>query len=140
MHKGVGLIISNKSKTLFFVQQKDENYPVKKWAGCYSFWGGKVEESDDSLLEALKRELFEEIKANIDFDVSKINPIGEFIIDCDEKFLFNLFELVLPEDQLHKLQSAEIYEGYGTLISLNELKRGKWIWCLEQVVAEYICL
>jgi hypothetical protein len=48
-----------------------------------------------------------------------------------------LFELILSEEELQNLQSAEILEGYGALISLNELKSWQWIWCLEQVVKQY---
>ncbi len=138
MHKGVGLIITNKSKAQFFIQQKDENYPIKKWAMCFSFWGGEIEETDDSLLRALKRELVEEIEDVINFESLTINFVDEFKINCDEAFVFTLFELILDNEQLHQLQEAKIFEGYGKLVSLDELKNGKWIWCLEHVIAQYI--
>ncbi len=138
MHKGVGLIITNKKRTLFFVQQKDENYPVEKWAKCYSFWGGKIEESDFSYLEALKRELYEEINGNIDFTSSKIEFVSKFIVNCDKTYEFNLFELVVDDMELQELKSTEIFEGHGVLISLNELINGKWIWCLERVINQYV--
>lgn len=138
MHKGVGLIITNKDKTHFFVQQKDENYPIKKWAMCYSFWGGKIEESDGSLVEALNRELAEEIDGMFDFEPLKINFVNEYTVYCDKTFVFSLFELILDDEILDQFKRAEIREGYGKLITLDELKNGKWIWCLEQVVAQFI--
>jgi len=138
MHKGVGLIITNKNKTHFFVQQKDENYPVKKWAGCYSFWGGKIENTDNSKLDALKRELVEEIENVIDFESSAINFMKSFEIICDRNFEFHLFELLLEDELFSELQNATIMEGYGVTLTTDEVKNGKWIWCLEKVVDNYL--
>ena len=43
-HTGVGLIVANKDRSRYFVQEKDETYTPKKWANCLSFWGGGIEE------------------------------------------------------------------------------------------------
>ena len=99
---------------------------------------GKIEESDNSLLEALKRELAEEIVGVVNFDSSKIDFVDEFKINCDETFVFSLFELILDDKVLYQLPKAKILEGHGKLLSLNELMNGKWIWCLEQVTAQYV--
>ncbi len=89
-------------------------------------------------MEALKRELSEEIEDNFELSISKFDFVSKFMVECDKRYEFNLYELVLNDEKLQQLQSAKILEGYGVLVSLEELKRGRWIWCLEQVIAQYL--
>lgn len=135
MHKGVGLIITNKEKSLFFVQKKDKNYPIKKWIDCFSFWGGAIEDDDQSPLDALIREVKEEI--NFDLKIDEIKFIDEFMVKSDTDFPFFLFELIVSEETLKALPQLKVNEGNSSLVSKDELLKGQWIWGLELVIANY---
>ena len=41
-HRGVGVIPTNESRSLFYIQQKDEHYPTLKFRLGYSFFGGAI--------------------------------------------------------------------------------------------------
>ncbi len=66
-HKGVGAIITTPDKSLFYLQQKDETYPIAKWRLALSVWG--------AAMEAVLRELKEEL----DWQPTAITKIGDFI-------------------------------------------------------------
>lgn len=135
MHKGVGLIITNNEKNLFFIQKKDKNYPIKKWIDCYSFWGGAIEEDDQSPYDALIREVKEEI--NFELKTEEIKFIDEFLVKSDTNFPFFLFELTVSEQTLEVLSQLKVNEGNSALVSKEELHGSKWIWGLKQVFKNY---
>lgn len=136
MHKGVGLIIGNASKELFFVQKKDKDYPVTKWVDGFSFWGGAVEENDPSPYEALIRELKEEL--TIDLDYPKIQFVQEFLVKSDRIYTFYLFELLVDDKVLQTLNQQTVKEGHADLVTRADLLTQNWIWGLEQVIAAYL--
>ncbi|MFK7798649.1 MAG: NUDIX domain-containing protein [Aureispira sp.] len=135
MHKGVGLIIGNTTKDLFFVQKKDQNYPITKWIDGFSFWGGAVEENDKSLYEALIRELQEELTTALDYP--NIQFVKEFLVKSDRNYTFYLFELLVDETVLQRLQNQEVKEGNADLVTKTTLLTQNWIWGLEQVIFQY---
>lgn len=137
MHKGVGVVIGNRTRTKFFIQQKDETYPIEKWRNSFSFWGGKIETGDDSILDALKREISEEITNSFNFNQANFSFIKEFRINSDSNFIFYFFELLLDEKEFNSLRNATILEGKSSFKTGKELLEGNWIWSLETVIYEY---
>lgn len=136
MHQGVGLIIGNKSKELFFVQKKDHNYPISKWIDGFSFWGGAVEESDASTYEALVRELQEELTTELDYP--NIQFVREFLVKSDRDYTFYLFELLVDDEVLQNLNKQTVKEGHADLVTRADLLTQNWIWGLEQVIVAYL--
>ncbi len=55
---------NNTRLRLFYLQQKDETYPITKWRLALSVWGGAMEREDQSEEEAVLRELKEELATN----------------------------------------------------------------------------
>ena len=73
-HEGVGLLISNSNRSRFYIQLKDATYPIPKWRGACSFWGGAVESEDKNEEAAVWRELREEIPQALNI-ITTILPI-----------------------------------------------------------------
>jgi len=136
MHKGIGLLIANKDDTLFFVQQKDQNYLPEKWRGAFSFWGGEVELEDKSFEFALKRELEEEIDYIIDFKINTIKLIGKYKIKSDEEFIFYLYKINLGDNEFIQICNSKIKEGLGLVANKEQLQTQNWVWGLEQVLIQ----
>lgn len=139
MHYGVGLLISNENQTRFFVQQKDEYYPFEDWRGCLSFWGGAVEKEDNSNLQAVARELEEEIPEAVALlqNYSK-QEIGTFKITYAQPFFLTVFEVRVPDYLLEQIAKVEVLEGNGLLLSDTDIKAQKWIWETDFIFLEYI--
>ncbi|MDW7692990.1 NUDIX domain-containing protein [Flammeovirgaceae bacterium SG7u.111] len=135
MHQGVGLLIGNKERELFFIQKKDAGYQLPKWVGAYAFWGGKIEENDPSPFDALLRELSEEIV--VDLDKNKIQFVNQFLVQSDKEYSFHLYELLLTDEELTSLSTATILEGECELVSKKNLLQKPWIWGLEKVIDAY---
>lgn len=141
MHLGVGIIIRNESGDLFFIQEKDETYPVEKYRNYCSFFGGKIEEGETPL-EGLKRELIEEVDLGDLIQRIDIRFIQSFFIQ--KRFEFNLFEGVLSDDDFkilkHKYDTSSlpVFEGRSKILDKDLLIKEKWIWGLEEVVLFYL--
>jgi len=136
MHHGVGLIIRNQAKSLFFVQKKDETYPLAKWVGALSTWGGKIEEEDGSPFKALLREVDEELAFPL--DPAKITQVGEFLVQSDSNYVFYLYETVVDEETLAALKHQQVKEGTSEVLTRAELLARDWVWGLEKVIKEYV--
>lgn len=135
MHQGVGLLITDKSRELFFIQKKDRNYPVEKWIGGFSFWGGAIEDNDLSPYEALIREIQEELTTELDY--KQIKFVNEFLVKSDSNYTFYLFELTVNEKTLDTLKYQKVNEGNCDVVTKKALLTGKWIWGLEQVINQH---
>lgn len=140
IHEGVGVLISNQAGDLFFVQEKDQCYPIKKWVGAYSPWGGKMEAWDTDMLKALMRELGEELQSEINLSEENFRFVGKFLIESDNSFVFHLFTLMLNHADFKIISASNVLEGKGVIKSKDELLTGNWIWGLEQVIYEFFSL
>jgi len=137
VHKGVASLICNETRTQFFVQQKDESYPIEKWQLALSFWGGAMEANDPSPEAALWRELAEELTEPL----TAVQPqlIDTFLVESDHTFEITLFELRLATERFIRFTNhVKVIEGYGKLLTRNELLSHPWVWNLEVVVKEYL--
>ncbi len=140
IHQGVGIIIKNKSDTLFLIQEKDETYPIPQYRNCYSLFGGRIED-EETVFEGLMRELNEELLLDDLLDQMNIHFIQKFQIKTKEKYFhFHLFEGILDDDLFQKLSSIKCYEGYSHIIEKKELQNIQWVWGLEKVLKNYLQL
>ena len=140
MHKGVGLLISNRTRTRFFIQQKDEQYPYPVWRGCCSYWGGAIEEDDANELAAVDRELEEEIPESLTIlsKLEKIN-IGRFKVPTDNStFWLTVFEVLVTDKQLDEIPKIKVLEGRGVLFSREEALQQTWIWNTDFIFHDHL--
>jgi len=135
-HKGVGALITNTERSHYYIQQKDETYPIKKWRGAYSFWGGALETSDASEEVGLLRELEEELNWQ---PSSAFHKIGNFMVESDHNFPITVFEILLSPIELNKLAAHTIpTEGNGIYIAKEQLLSSPWVWDLDKVLRQYL--
>lgn len=131
-HRGVGLVLTNTNRDLFYLQQKDETYPIAKWQLALSVWGGAVEAEDDSDENALLRELREELNWT---RTENALPLGIFDVKSEQRFFISLFEIVLPEEELISFsENTIVNEGYGILLTKEELGKYSWVWDLDSIL------
>lgn len=71
-----------------------------KTAGTWGLVGGKKEQSDETLIDALKREISEEIGTLP--DINKIVPL-ELFVSNDQHFQYNTYLLVVDKEFIPKL-------------------------------------
>ncbi len=136
LHHGVGVLFENEEQDQYFVQRKDKDYPIEKYRNGLSFFGGKVEEGE-VLIDALRRELTEEIVASKVLDRLNYQLIGHFLIEGDRPYFFDLFCCKLDNETFQSLSNSQILEGEGTIKSKAELVNEDWIWNLDQVIGRY---
>ncbi len=137
LHQGVGIIFRNKEHSAFFIQVKDESYPIPEYRECNSLFGGKIEDGE-SPEEGLLRELNEELGLGKLMDKLNIKFIQTFNLQKEKEFEFHLFEGILENDDFLALSQVSVFEGYGKLIKKENLLNEKWIWGLEKVLEFYL--
>ena len=140
MKQGVGVIITNEEKGLFYIQQKDETYPLKEFRLKYTVFGGGIEEGEDDL-EALERELLEELDgsvAKIVFASSKKIKGEKIKTIHGEEYLFNLYESTLSNEEIKEISKHKVKEGkQGSLISKNDISKIEFVDDLIPLLEEY---
>jgi len=136
---GVGVVITDDSKSQFYIQQKDETYPVPEYRHLYSFFGGSIEPGEDEL-GALERELGEELNhESARTIVQAVKKIGDFAVSTGNiEFSYTLFEAKLPLDYLNLLKEIVVKEGRGFLMTKEEFAHLEFIWKLDGVRDFYL--
>lgn len=133
-HEGVGLIIRSGDVSLWFVQQKDETYPIEKWQLSYSVWGGAMEEGEEPQA-ALLRELEEELSWN---PPKMPDYIGRQIVHSDSYFAIHLYEYTMPAAELKVwAEGLDVQEGYGKLVAREALFGRTWVWDLDKLIKNW---
>jgi 8-oxo-dGTP diphosphatase len=117
----VGAIIWNKSRDQFLIVQRDDSGEINQ-DGLWEFPGGKVElgESPES---ALKREIFEEMK--IDINVGKVFGVTSEVVERDSDRLHLImitYDCQIKNNQNIKLEVGRNYKW----ISTKDIKDFKW--------------
>ena len=79
-----------------------------KTAGTWGFVGGKKEQTDQTLIDALKREIAEEIGTLP--SINKIVPL-ELFVSNDQNFQYNTYLLVVDKEFIPTLN--EEHSGYA---------------------------
>jgi 8-oxo-dGTP pyrophosphatase MutT (NUDIX family) len=135
-HRGVGIIVRNRAATCFYVQQKDANY--RPHPRGYSLFGGAVEPGE-AALEALARELDEELGAAAQLLLATQPTLVHETRMGPSGFWYSLFEVVLDDASLDTLARAPVFEGErGALVSREQLRTLPFVWGLEAVVLAYL--
>jgi 8-oxo-dGTP pyrophosphatase MutT (NUDIX family) len=135
-HHAVGLIVCNHSRTRYYVQQKDASYP--SYPLGYSLFGG-AREPGESTLEALARELAEELGDA----APALLAAGPILIQTTNvgpsEFRYSLYEVVIDDAALDQLARAPVFEGErGAVVSEAELRELPFIWDLGGVIVAYL--
>ena len=124
LHLVVEVIIVNKKKNLFYIQQKDETHPIPEFRLKYCFFGGGIEPTDKNDSEALRRELFEELEENFAEKIFKNSRKLKEVYITDvigRDFKSSLYESVLTDKTIKGLSKSQIYEGKGVLVKKEDI-------------------
>jgi 8-oxo-dGTP pyrophosphatase MutT (NUDIX family) len=140
MNKEIALIIiTNKDKDLFYIQQKDDTHPIRKYREKYSFFGGSIEAGESATM-AINRELSEELEY---FAYSKIKDkiIDGFVINLNSKdrklsdITLHFYFAILTNKDLTEISKRNIKEGKrGILVDRIKLSSLQFIRCLNKLV------
>ena len=128
--QGVGLLIQQDKTDLFYVQCKDQTYPIEAYIGSYAFWGGLVEPSDETVYQALWRELTEEF--NLDESIIQSWSVQFWdIIEVRHPSIsydLHLYYVSLDESSFAQVSRQKVNEGIGVVRSGTKLAQSLWIW------------
>ncbi len=136
----VGVVVTNPSKTFFYLQQKDETYFIEEYRLKYCFFGGSIEENENEN-DALKRELEEELSMNLAEKITrKITRLFDtyFINIQNVPYKHTLYESIISDDELIALSKIIPKEGKkGALLTREELKNIPIFTDLEEARNNY---
>lgn len=140
IHRGVGLLIGNESHSQFFIQIKDETYPMPRWRGACAFWGGAMEPEDASELAAVLREVEEEIPAALPcLNLVEKDKVDTFWVENDgNPFWLTIFEAIVSDKELQTIANVDVLEGGGCLVSREELLPKSWIFGMDFIFKKYL--
>ena len=135
------VVLTDLSRSRFYVQQKDEHYTRHPFG--YGFFGGESTQGEDGLT-TLSRELREELSEEAytlispgDAEVFQIVFDGE--VQRPPPCRLVLYERRIDDSALEKLAVLPIHEGLrGVLVSKDEMLEIDWIWNLHGVVKGYL--
>lgn len=137
-HHGVGVIVADENRNVFYIQQKDDNYPIPQFRRCHSVWGGEIEKNEEEQ-SALERELREELQPEVAETIIRAsNRLWETeVVSGGQTYKFTLYEAVLPYAQLREIAGKPVNEGKGVLALKKEIGKLPFIHGLETVLARY---
>ena len=138
-HHGVIVFITNPDKSQFYIQQKDEKYPVKKYRLKYSLFGGEVEEGEDKE-SALERELNEELDERAKKIVlENATYMTQLTVMGKHPYDLSIFESILPNSILKRISKYPVKEGKrGYLANESEMRKLPFIHRLENAIHLYL--
>ncbi len=97
------LIMAKNTKRYLFVLRNGARFE-----GTWALVGGKVEKNERTI-DALKREIYEEINLSFDIETNKIIPIETFTSN-DTSFLYHTFLILVDEEFIPTLNNE--HRGY----------------------------
>jgi len=138
----VGVVVCDRMRTRFLVQQKDATYP--RFPLGYSFFGGALEPGEspgEGVERELREELLEPAASAVIASLREVAFEGtvEPGVDGVRPFHFTLFEAVLAPTELERLAALPVHEGLrGAVVDREELARLPFVWGLGAVVTSYL--
>lgn len=133
--QGVIAFITNPSKTRFLIQRKDSGYKHANQHRTICFFGGHVE-SKETPLEAIKREVLEEIghQPTVEVIVAYLDSwskscnvlLKSMVLESENNpgtfYELFMFEVIVPDEVLNAIEKVLyepeiILEGYGEIVS-----------------------
>lgn len=138
-YQGAMIVITNKNRDKFYIQQKDETHPIKKFRLCYTFFGGGTEKEENEF-NTLERELKEELSYEAYYPILKHK---KRIFDAkikvkDKKILVAMFETALEDKDLLSISKMSVKEGRGYLIKKQDIINLKFMHDINKIVEQYI--
>ncbi|BBM83008.1 NUDIX domain-containing protein [Candidatus Uabimicrobium amorphum] len=148
IHNGAAIIITNNSCSKFFIQRKDDTYPLKECRGCISLFGGACDDDEDSET-TIARELAEELV----LDNIKITPKlwrnfrlhGNQFANTYEITVFTCFltDEVFEELAKQIVRPQVVLEGLGEIVTREQLCKwskdtSKFFASLDVVIDEFL--
>jgi 8-oxo-dGTP pyrophosphatase MutT (NUDIX family) len=136
-HHGVGVLVTNRTRSRFLVQQKDQDYAPHPRG--YSLFGGATDTNEDPA-EALARELHEELGAASAklLIAAGLRPVLTTTVE-PAGFVYSLFEAAIDDALLEALARAPVFEGErAAVVERDELLALPFIWGLGAVLAAYL--
>jgi len=134
------VIITNKDRSLFYMQQKDETYNPQEYRLHYTFFGGHMEQDESDKL-ALKRELSEELEKSVaELIFKRSKKIKDIPIKTKSgPKNFHIFEAVVSKEELDEISSKKIREGKkGSIIKFSEVEEALIISPVKEVLIKYL--
>ncbi|WP_372370076.1 NUDIX domain-containing protein [Candidatus Uabimicrobium sp. HlEnr_7] len=126
IHNGAGIIITNENYSKFFVQRKDNTYPLESCRLCISLFGGACdpgEQSSDTIVREINEELtFNDIKIRPTFWRNFHLPGGQFTNSYD----IDIFSCFLSQEKFDALslqiqKPNVVHEGIGEIVNRQQL-------------------
>tara|TARA_Y100000034_G_C6615057_1_gene267963 strand:- start:88 stop:558 length:471 start_codon:yes stop_codon:yes gene_type:complete len=145
--KLAGVMITNPSQNLFYFQLKDETYHIEELRHAYTVFGGSIEKGEKDI-DAMKRELFEELDINAAKLIEeKIKFVFKGIVVLKHRLYkgkllgFSLFESILSNENLIKISKLPVKEGErGSLIKKEDIGKNKFNPSIKEIIVEYFQL
>ena len=145
LYKAVAAVITNQTKNLFYLQQKDETYSIKEYRLMCTFFGGGVEKYETEKT-AFKREIYEELDREAAGYVLKNSKrkfsqiIFPIFGQCKNKPVkIILFESLLSNKMLKKISKTKVMEGKrGVLVKKAKLQKIKFFDDLMGIFKKYL--
>ena len=144
---GVGVMITDPTRNLFCFQLKDKTYYIEEFRHTYTIFGGSIEKGEKEM-NAMKRELFEELDINAAKLIEeKIKFVFKNIIVLNHgphkgKYLeFSLFESILSAENLINISKLPIKEGEkSSLIKKEDIDKNKFNPDIKRIIDKYFKL
>ncbi len=137
----VNCIITNPERSLFLIQRKDGEYFFPEFRNCVSFFGGTVEKNETSL-EAVKREIIEEI--NLDTLINEIMSNITFVFNYTTVFnhVSYVYESIISDFKRYETylnhKTDICTEGKMELIEKECLFSENFSWDMKSIFKNYI--
>ena len=131
--------ITNSSRTIFYLQQKDETYPLEDSRLSYTFFGGHVSPGE-SVDDTFGREMFEELEDDVaKLIIARGKKVLVYSCELPFKREFHLFESQFSGSELEALAKQKVKEGKGGfLIKREELAKTKVMPAIRMLMENYL--
>ncbi len=136
--------ITTHNHRFFYIQQKDENYPIYSSRLKYVFFGGSSEKNEHPN-ETIVRELNEELMPEaVNLIVPhlkhlfKIKLLRKYLLPKREYCMLHLYESRLSEEDIQKLEKYAVKEGKrGVIFPRHKMSRKLFPESLHPLIERY---